>query len=85
MRMRRTFERRGAICLIRSLSPHSQPRALRHITISHTSQETPQSRASRRLNASRFTTPEVCLDVLGCAETLSLPRPATCALLGWRP
>ena len=31
---------------------HSQPRALRHVTISHTSQETPQSRLSRRLNAS---------------------------------
>ena len=25
--------------------PHSQPRALRHVTISHTSQETPKSRA----------------------------------------
>ena len=31
--------------------PHSQPRALRHVTTSHTSQETSQSRLSRRLNA----------------------------------
>ena len=31
---------------------HSQPRALRHVTTSHTSQETPQVRLSRRLNAS---------------------------------
>ena len=53
---------RTVACPVRSNTPpHSQPRALRHVTSSHTSRDTPQIRLSRRLTHPHGRAPETSL------------------------